>query len=98
MYAEDIYYYVFQQEDPVYYAQVLMGRFVRLHDKRTKELLIKFTRFNSFSGDTKQIIAAALRYLMNYKDDEIEKLFIDFVNCGDDYLADIAKDYWDDAE
>lgn len=98
MSAEDIYYYVFQQEDPVYYAQVLMGRFVRLHDKRTKELLIKFTRFNSFSGDTKQIIAAALRYLMNYKDDEIEKLFIDFVNCGDDYLADIAKDYWDDAE
>ncbi len=35
---------------------------------------------------------------MNYKDDETEKIFVDFVVCGDDYLADIAKDYWEDAE
>ncbi|EWM52202.1 hypothetical protein RF007C_12685 [Ruminococcus flavefaciens 007c] len=98
MSAEDIYYYVFQQEDPVYYAQILMSRFVRTNDKRTKGLLMKFARHNSFSGDTKQIIAAALRGLMNYKDDETEKIFVDFVVCGDDYLADIAKDYWEDAE
>ncbi|WP_295092515.1 hypothetical protein [Ruminococcus sp.] len=98
MSPEDIYYYVFQQEDPVYYAKILMSSFVRTNDKRTKELLMKFARHNSFSGDTKQIIAAALRGLMNFKDDETEKIFIDFVVCGDDYLADIAKDYWEDVE
>ena len=32
------------------------------------------------------------------KDDETEKVFIDFVVCGDDYLADIAKDYWEDVK
>ena len=98
MSAEEVYNYVFQQEDPVYYARVLMSSFVRTKDKRAKELLMKFARHNSFSGDTKQIIAAALRGLMNYKDDETEKIFVDFVVCGDDYLADIAKDYWEDTE
>jgi hypothetical protein len=98
MSPEDIYYHVFKQKEPVYYAQVLMSRFIRTNDKRTKELLIKFARHNSFSGDTKQIIAAALKGLMNFKDDETEKIFVDFVVCGDDYLADVAKDYWEDAE
>ena len=93
----EIYDYAFRQEDTVYFAQALMSRFVRTKDKRTRELLKEFTRL-PFSGDSKQIIAAALRNLMNFKDDETEKIFIDFAVCDDDYLADIAKDYWDDAE
>lgn len=97
MSPEDIYYYVFQQGDPVYYARVLMSRFVRTKDKRAKELLMKFAAL-PINGYTKPQIAAALRGLMNYKDDETKKIFVDFVVCGDDYLADIAKDYWDDAE
>ena len=74
-----------------------MSGFVHTKDKRTKELLMKFAAL-PINGYTKPRIAAALRGLMNYKDDETEKIFVDFVVCGDDYLADIAKDYWDDAE
>ncbi|MBO4878606.1 MAG: hypothetical protein J5501_11440 [Ruminococcus sp.] len=97
MTVEEIYSYVFEQEDPVFYARTLMSRFVRTNDSRTRELLTKFARL-PFSGDTKQIIASALRCMMNMKDEETEKLFIDFVVYGDDYLSDIAKDYWEDAD
>ena len=97
MSAEDVYDYVFKQDDPDYYSRVLMSRLVRTNDKRAKELLMKFASM-PINGYTKHRIAAALRGLMNYKDDETEKIFVDFVVCGDDYLADIAKDYWEDTE
>ena len=97
MSVKEIYDYAFRQEDTVYFAQALMSRFVRMKDKRTKELLKEFTRL-PFSGDSKQIIAASLRYMMNFKDEETERIFIDFAVCDDDYLANIAKDYWDDVE
>ena len=97
MSVEEVYDYVFQQEDPDYYARVLMSSFVRTKDQRAKELLTKFASL-LINGYTKPQIASALKGLMNFKDDETEKIFVDFVVCGDDYLADIAKDYWEDAE
>ena len=97
MSADEVYSYVFEQDYPVFYGQTLMNRFVRTNDSRARELLMKFARL-PFSGDTKQIIAEALRCLMKFRDEETEKLFIDFVVCGDDYLSDIAKDYWENAD
>lgn len=97
MSAEEVYDYVLQQEDSDYYARVLMSRLVRTNDKRAKEFLMKFASI-PIDGYSKPQIAAALRSLMNFKDDETEKIFIDFVVCGDDYLADIAKDYWADVD
>lgn len=97
MSVEEVYDYVFKQEDPDYYARVLMSGLVRTNDKRAKELLMKFAAL-PINGYTKPRIATALKGLMNFKDDETEKIFVDFVVCGDDYLADIAKDYWEDTE
>lgn len=95
MSADEIYNYVYQQDEPLYYAQSLMQKLVRTNDKRAKEILLKFTRL-PVSIDTKQIIGVALNCLMNFKSAETEKIFIDFVVSDDEYLADIAKDYWDD--
>ena len=97
MSAKEIYNYALSQKDTVYFAQAFMGRFVRTKDKRTRELLKEFTRL-PFSGESKQIIASALRQMMIFKDDETEKVVIDFAVCDDDYLANIAKYYWDDVE
>lgn len=97
MSAKEIYNYALSLKDTVYFAQAFMGRFVRTKDKRTRELLKEFTRL-PFSGESKQIIASALRQMMIFKDDETEKVVIDFAVCDDDYLANIAKYYWDDVE
>lgn len=95
MSADELYYYIYQQEKPEYYAQALMRRLVRTDDKRAKKLLLKFARL-PLGGDTKQIIGTVLKCLINFKSDETEKIFIDFVVSDDEYLADIAKDYWED--
>lgn len=95
MSADEIYNYVYQQDEPLYYAQSLMQKLVRTEDKHAKELLLRFARL-PVNVDTKQIIGAALKCLMNFKSAETEKIFIDFVVSDDEYLADIAKDYWDD--
>lgn len=95
MSEDELYNHVYQQEEPVYYAQALIRRLVRTDDKRAKGLLLRFARL-PVSGYTKQIIGTALKYLIHFKSDETEKIFIDFVVSDDEYLADIAKDYWED--
>lgn len=95
MSADEMYNHICKQKDFDFYAQAFMLRLVRTEDKRAKELLLRFAGL-LLSGDTKQIIGTALKCLMNFKSDETEKIFIDFVVSDDEYLADIAKDYWDD--
>ncbi len=95
MSADELYYHIYQQEKPEYYAQTFMWRLVHTKDKRAKEILLKFAGL-PISIYTKQIISTALKCLINFKSDETEKIFIDFVVSDDEYLADIAKGYWED--
>lgn len=105
--ADELYCLIIQTMDPVHSAQELMHRLVTTNDKRAKEFLLKCVRqpINGDtdyiiklpeSGDSQQIIGAALKCLMNFKSAEIEKIFVDFAVSDDEYLADIAKDYWED--
>lgn len=105
--SDELYCLILQTMDPVHSAQEVMRRLVTTNDKRAREFLLKCVRqpINGDtdyiiklpeSGDSQQIIGAALKCLMNFKSDEIEKIFVDFAISDDEYLADIAKDYWED--
>ena len=48
--------------------------------------------------ETQQVIGTALKYLINFKSKETEELCMKFVIEDTEYLADIAKDYWEDVE
>lgn len=93
---DELYHYVSVSEALAnYYAEDIMPKLVRTDDKRAKELLLKFVKLPA-DGDTEHLIGTALKYLIDFKSDEIEKIFVDFAIGDDKYLADIAKDYWED--
>lgn len=95
-YYDELYYYVSVSEALAnYYAEDLIPKLVHTDEKRAKMLLLKFVHL-PVNGYTKHVVGAALKCLMNFKSDEIEKIFIDFAGGDDKYLADIAKDYWED--
>lgn len=95
-YYDELYYYVSVSEALAnYYAEELIPKLVHTDEKRAKTLLLKFVHL-PVNGGTKHVVGAALKCLMNFKSNEIEKIFVDFAGGDDKYLADIAKDYWED--
>lgn len=69
----------------------------RHHLNQINPIIKKFINV-PVNGETSKIIGTALRYLMNFKNEETEKIYLEFVIGDNEYLADIAKDYWADEE
>lgn len=93
MSAHELYEYINRQEKAAFYARGIIKRMLLTGDSRTRELLMELVRM-PVSGDTKPIIAAAMEGLLNFRGEETEKVFVDFVVSGDSYLSDKAKEYW----
>lgn len=93
----EIYKHILKQENPSYYAQMLMHFLYRHNLKQVEPILKKFVNL-PVSVETQQVIGTALKYLINFKSKETEELCMKFVIEDTEYLADIAKDYWEDVE
>ena len=97
MTEDEIYQYILRQENPQYYAEMILHYLYRHHLNQINPILKKIINV-PVNGETSKIIGTALRYLMNLKNEETEKICLEFVIGDNEYLADIAKDYWADEE
>jgi len=97
MTEDEIYQYILRQENPQYYAEMILHYLYRHHLNQINPIIKKFINV-PVNGETSKIIGTALRYLMNFKNEETEKICLEFVIGDNEYLADIAKDYWADEE
>lgn len=78
-------------------AILIMRKAARLNHPKTRDIALNFATIPKHIKN-QEIIETALEILLNFKDSEVEQVFIDILvnsNNMNDSFAEIAKKYWD---